>query len=88
MLTFCLGPVKVYNEERLIHHHNGSEITLRYDFNQGCSARAGTWQKESEPKAEIEQERKPLPRATFFSKLGLDQNQATLTFCIMNLNPL
>ena len=24
-----VGPVKVYNEERLIHNHNGSEITLR-----------------------------------------------------------
>jgi hypothetical protein len=24
------GPVKVYNEERLLHKHNGSQITLRY----------------------------------------------------------
>jgi hypothetical protein len=24
------GPVKVYNEERLVHKHNGSQITLRY----------------------------------------------------------
>ena len=23
------GPIKVYNEERLIHRYNGSEITLR-----------------------------------------------------------
>jgi hypothetical protein len=23
------GPVKVYNEERLVHKHNGSQITLR-----------------------------------------------------------
>ena len=52
MLKFCLGPVKVYNEERLIHHHNGSEITLRYDFNQGCSARARSWQNEPEPSPE------------------------------------
>ena len=28
------GPVKVYNEERLIHKHNGSQITLRYSYRQ------------------------------------------------------